>query len=176
MSYNRHYLSMLPPKCFTPTMCNLHCCCGHQEIFQNCSLASPFFTKLSMVLHQLLLARTSAPTIAIETVQPTLQCHSSMYLHRPLQRHATSLSSSACMAKMNLIAVPFSESMHLHQSFPLVPASVDWPLFCRNFYKMDLGPKPGVSLRAAVLAEGTLTYLLNLVILYATSELHNCQA
>lgn len=36
---------------------------------------------------------------------------------------------------------------------------------------MDLGPKPGVSLRVAVLAEGTLTYLLNLVILYATSEL-----
>ena len=39
-----------------------------------------------------------------------------------------------------------------------------------NFYKMDLGPKPGVSLRVAVLAEGALTYLLNLVILYATSE------
>ena len=36
---------------------------------------------------------------------------------------------------------------------------------------MDLGPKPGVSLRAAVLAEGALTYLLNLVILYATSKL-----
>lgn len=45
-------------------------------------------------------------------------------------------------------------------------------LFCRNFYKMDLGPKPGVSLRVAVLAEGALTYMLNLVILYATSELH----
>ena len=44
-------------------------------------------------------------------------------------------------------------------------------LICRNFYKMDLGPKPGVSLRVAVLAEGALTYLLNLVILYATSEL-----
>ncbi|KAL3130429.1 hypothetical protein ABBQ38_008252 [Trebouxia sp. C0009 RCD-2024] len=43
------------------------------------------------------------------------------------------------------------------------------PSWQRNFYKMDLGPKPGVSLRAAVLAEGTLTYLLNLVILYATS-------
>ena len=43
-------------------------------------------------------------------------------------------------------------------------------LICRNFYKMDLGPKPGVSLRVAVLAEGTLTYLLNLVILYATSK------
>lgn len=35
---------------------------------------------------------------------------------------------------------------------------------------MDLGPKPGVSVRVAVLAEGTLTYLLNLVILYATSK------
>ena len=44
---------------------------------------------------------------------------------------------------------------------------------CRNFYKMALGPKPGVSLRVAVLAEGTLTYLLNLVILYATgASLH----
>ena len=46
-------------------------------------------------------------------------------------------------------------------------------LVCRNFYKMDLGPKPGVSLRVAVLAEGILTYLLNLVILYATSEFPN---
>ncbi len=35
---------------------------------------------------------------------------------------------------------------------------------------MALGPRPGVSLRVAVLAEGVLTYLLNLVILYATSE------
>lgn len=38
---------------------------------------------------------------------------------------------------------------------------------------MDLGPKPGVSLRVAVLAEGALTYLLNLVILYATSNFPN---
>ena len=36
---------------------------------------------------------------------------------------------------------------------------------------MDLGPKPGVSLRVAVLAEGVLTFLLNLVILYATGDL-----
>ena len=35
---------------------------------------------------------------------------------------------------------------------------------------MALGPRPGVSLRVAVLAEATLTYLLNLVILYATSK------
>ena len=46
-------------------------------------------------------------------------------------------------------------------------------LVYRNFYKMNLGPKPGVSLRVAVLVEGTLTYLLNLVILYATSKFPN---
>ena len=52
--------------------------------------------------------------------------------------------------------------------------TLDHPmLVCRNFYKMDLGPKPGVSLEVAVLAEGTLTYLLNLVILYATSMFQN---
>lgn len=48
----------------------------------------------------------------------------------------------------------------------LVFIPVSWQ---RNFYKMALGPRPGVSLRVAVLAEAALTYLLNLVILYATS-------
>lgn len=48
----------------------------------------------------------------------------------------------------------------------LVFIPVSWQ---RNFYKMALGPRPGVSLRVAVLTEGLLTYLLNLVILYATS-------
>ncbi len=43
-------------------------------------------------------------------------------------------------------------------------------IHCRNFYKMALGPRPGVSLRVAILVEGLLTYFLNLVILYATSE------
>ena len=35
---------------------------------------------------------------------------------------------------------------------------------------MALAPRPGVSLRVAVLSEACLTYLLNLVILYATSK------
>lgn len=39
---------------------------------------------------------------------------------------------------------------------------------------MALAPRPGVSLRVAVLAEACLTYLLNLVILYATSKFPFC--